>query len=503
MTGWIRALSDAPVYLGLMAFLGLYPVVTGLYWIVGAAVFSLHRERADPDFYELQEHPHVSVLVAAHNEETVIYQTVQCLLKLDWPSFDVTVVDDGSSDRTSELLVGLAEAGEIRLLTKRVNEGKAMALNDALPLLAGEIVLIVDADGRPQPDVLRWMVPHFVKVPRVAAVTGNPRVINTTTLLAKLQAIEFTATVSVLRRAQATWGRLTTFSGHLHSPAQERDRGRWPLQRKHGHRGHLAGLAASEHIRRCALRAARPVRDGGPGDARGLVETAHPLGARARAGPARERPHHASPPEAADVARLDRGPALNLLVASVLPRRRLLDTGSGDGRLRFHRQPDPELLGPLDRQRPRRADLDRPHTRRPLRQLRAPLRTMDPPVPARILDAQRRSRRPGNATRPAACALHGAHHLEAAALPREVINRPQSGQRSPGRTIGSPLRAQLPNLRPSGYEPISGVSWDVVGSVDLALLLRIRPTTDLPMSWDGVGRVCALFALLSDAFPVH
>lgn len=44
----------------------------------------------------------------------------------------------------------------------------------------------------------------FVKAPRVAAVTGNPAWVNTTTLLAKLQAIEFTATVSVLRRAQAT-----------------------------------------------------------------------------------------------------------------------------------------------------------------------------------------------------------------------------------------------------------------------------------------------------------
>jgi poly-beta-1,6-N-acetyl-D-glucosamine synthase len=80
-----------------------------------------------------------------------------------------------------------------------------MALNDAWPLARGEIVLIVDADGRPNRDVLRWMVPHFVKVPRVAAVTGNPRVVNTTTLLAKMQAIEFSATVSVLRRAQVTW----------------------------------------------------------------------------------------------------------------------------------------------------------------------------------------------------------------------------------------------------------------------------------------------------------
>ena len=213
MTAWISAIAGAPVYLGLMAFLGLYPVVTGLYWIVGAAIFAAHRERSDPDFYALEEHPHVSVLVAAHNEQSVIEETVDRLLELDWPSFDVTVVDDGSTDGTSELLTPLAESGRIRLLTKQVNEGKAMALNDALPLLAGEIVLIVDADGRPQPDVLRWMVPHFVKVPRVAAVTGNPRVVNTSTLLAKLQAIEFTATVSVLRRAQATWGRLMTFSG--------------------------------------------------------------------------------------------------------------------------------------------------------------------------------------------------------------------------------------------------------------------------------------------------
>jgi poly-beta-1,6-N-acetyl-D-glucosamine synthase len=213
MTGWVKALSEAPFYLGLMGFLGLYPVVSGLYWIVGAVLFSHNRERPDPDFYALDHHPHVSVLVAAHDEEAVIVETVERLLELDWPSFDVTVVDDGSADRTSELLIPYAQAGRIHLLTKELNEGKAMALNDALPLLAGEIVLIVDADGRPRPDVLRWMVPHFVKVPRVGAVTGNPRVVNTTTLLAKLQAIEFSATVSVLRRAQATWGRLMTFSG--------------------------------------------------------------------------------------------------------------------------------------------------------------------------------------------------------------------------------------------------------------------------------------------------
>jgi len=49
MTGWIRAIADAPVYLALMGFLGflgLYPVVTGLYWIAGAVIFSAHRASA-------------------------------------------------------------------------------------------------------------------------------------------------------------------------------------------------------------------------------------------------------------------------------------------------------------------------------------------------------------------------------------------------------------------------------------------------------------------------
>ena len=209
----IEQISEAPAYMWVMYFLGAYPVVTACYWIAASVVFYFHREVDDPAFYEIDEFPLVSILVPAHDEEEIIVETVEALLDLDYPELEVLVVDDGSTDATSRLLGPLADAGRIRLLTKLANEGKAMALNDALPLLRGEFVLICDADGRPRRDALRWMVPHFVRVPRMAAVTGNPRVVNTTTLLAKLQAIEFSATVSVLRRAQAVWGRIMTFSG--------------------------------------------------------------------------------------------------------------------------------------------------------------------------------------------------------------------------------------------------------------------------------------------------
>lgn len=211
LTEFVDGATSHPVYFVAMAFLGLWPLVSAVGWVVGATWFArerqLHPATAGGGF-----DPSISVVVAAHNEEAVIEGTVEKLLELDWPDFEIIVVNDGSTDATGRILRRMRADGSIRLLDKRVNEGKAKGLNDALELAHGEIALMVDADGRPNRDALQVMIPHF-RDPRVAAVTGNPRVANTTTLLAKLQAIEFSATVSVLRRAQALWGQLMTFSG--------------------------------------------------------------------------------------------------------------------------------------------------------------------------------------------------------------------------------------------------------------------------------------------------
>ncbi len=88
-----------------------------------------------------------------------------------------------------------------------------MAMNDAMPLLSGEIVIVVDADARIHRDAIRAIVPHFVRLPRVGAVTGNPRVANAHGVVTSLQALEFTSIVSILRRAQVVWGRVLTVSG--------------------------------------------------------------------------------------------------------------------------------------------------------------------------------------------------------------------------------------------------------------------------------------------------
>ena len=220
MRTFFEAMASRPLVTVLVTFLAIYPLI-GSSMAVAGAIVSAVRRRPDrwyvPVANALEEaqrrYPVVSIVIPAHNEESVLAGAVERALAIEWPELDIIVVDDGSTDGTREAVRPYVEAGRVRLLHKPINEGKSMAINDAAPLCRGELLLVLDGDGQPAPSVFEHMVPRFVAGPQVAAVTGNPRVLNTTTVLSRVQAIEFSATVGVQRRGDAIWGRLTTFSG--------------------------------------------------------------------------------------------------------------------------------------------------------------------------------------------------------------------------------------------------------------------------------------------------
>lgn len=211
------AFQHSAAYRGMLFFFGFYPVFSAIVWLTTSIVYFFRKEKMteekEADLYALPDPPPmVSVLIPAYCEEKVIGATIEGALRIDYPNFEVVVVDDGSTDATVAKITPYAESGRVRLVRKTVNEGKAMALNDALLCVNGEIVLAIDADAVVDPQILRNVVPHFSS-PRVAAVTGNPRVSNRDTLLGKIQVIEFTSIVGLLRRAQRVWGRIQTVSG--------------------------------------------------------------------------------------------------------------------------------------------------------------------------------------------------------------------------------------------------------------------------------------------------
>lgn len=207
----LAAIQHSGIYWVAIVYFAAYPMVTSIMWITTSLFFRNRWEKslAPP---ALANQPKVSVLIAAHNEERVIGNALAAATAIDYPDYEVVVVDDGSTDDTRGVVEPYVKRGQARLIVKLQNEGKAMALNDALPCLNGDIVLIMDADAEPEPGILRHMLPHFEHA-RVAAVTGNPRVKNVDTFLARLQLIEFSSIVSLLRRSQRIWGRIMTVSG--------------------------------------------------------------------------------------------------------------------------------------------------------------------------------------------------------------------------------------------------------------------------------------------------
>ena len=210
-----RAISDSVPYRGALIFYGASPITMACVWIVLSIAFARRRERrADnaPVASDAASTPFVSVVIPAFKEAETIGRTLEGLLAVDYPSYEVIVVNDGSPDQTADVVRRYLHTGIVRLLDKAVNEGKAMGLNDAVPLCRGEIVVVLDADIVVTPGVLKALVPHF-ESPRVGAVTGNPRVANRGSLLRNLQTLEFASIVSVQRRAQRIWGRVLTVSG--------------------------------------------------------------------------------------------------------------------------------------------------------------------------------------------------------------------------------------------------------------------------------------------------
>lgn len=203
--------------MALFIFIGAYVLLSSAAWITGGLVFLFDRERkCDDTFYDIprEELPSVSLIVPAFNEEEMVGQCLDELRELDYPDLEIIVAEDGSNDKTLRVVRSRLERDpRLRVVINEANEGKAMAMNDAIVVSHGEIIVIVDADTRLHPEALRYMVAHFVHSSAVGAVTGNPRPINRVNLLTELQVVEYASQISLMRRAQVVWGRIMTMSG--------------------------------------------------------------------------------------------------------------------------------------------------------------------------------------------------------------------------------------------------------------------------------------------------
>lgn len=113
--------------------------------------------------------PGLSVLIDTYNHEKYIEQAVVSAIEQDFPASDceIVVVDDGSTDRTPEIVRKFAP--RVRLLRKK-NGGQASAFNTAFPALRGELVAFLDGDDWWAREKISAVMTAFTQHPEASAV---------------------------------------------------------------------------------------------------------------------------------------------------------------------------------------------------------------------------------------------------------------------------------------------------------------------------------------------
>jgi cellulose synthase/poly-beta-1,6-N-acetylglucosamine synthase-like glycosyltransferase len=173
-------------------------LVSGRALIIGVLALIEKLRPAPLDHPEYQ--PRVTILIPAYNEESVIVDTVEAALASGYPRLEVLVVDDGSADRTAELVQdNFGNDRRVRLL-QQPNGGKPTALNHGLAEATGEIIVSIDADTIVDPEAVPRLVRHFAD-PKVAAVAGNVKVANRNKWITRWQALEYITSQNLEKRA--------------------------------------------------------------------------------------------------------------------------------------------------------------------------------------------------------------------------------------------------------------------------------------------------------------
>jgi biofilm PGA synthesis N-glycosyltransferase PgaC len=137
--------------------------------------------------------PLVSIVVAAYNEEKVILRTLMSLSQIIYKRYEIIVIDDGSKDKTSEIVKSYINESKLENITlvRQANGGKAVALNNGIKNFAkGSLIMTLDADSIIANDAVQNAVNYF-KDDKVAAVASNVRIIKSNTFLGIIQYIEY------------------------------------------------------------------------------------------------------------------------------------------------------------------------------------------------------------------------------------------------------------------------------------------------------------------------
>ncbi|HCD35424.1 glycosyltransferase [Chlorobium phaeovibrioides] len=145
--------------------------------------------------------PFVSIIIPSFNEQANIANCIESALALDYPAYEIIIVDDGSSDET----LAIASEYDVSVISMGGNRGKAEALNHGIEKAKGELIFFTDSDSSLDPMVLRHLVGGFTE-PSIGAVAGMVLPKHNSGYLLKMQMLEYLYGQCIIKVAQLKSG---------------------------------------------------------------------------------------------------------------------------------------------------------------------------------------------------------------------------------------------------------------------------------------------------------
>jgi len=137
------------------------------------ALASVQKAFSEVPFGNRIQWPSISVIVCTYNGSKSIKDTLESLTKLEYPNYEVIIVNDGSNDKTEEIAKEYCNKYGFSLITTE-NRGLSNARNTGLDSATGEIIAYLDDDACPDPNWLNYLALSFLKTNH--AGIGGPNI---------------------------------------------------------------------------------------------------------------------------------------------------------------------------------------------------------------------------------------------------------------------------------------------------------------------------------------
>jgi hyaluronan synthase len=193
----------------LIIYSTLMPVHALIVLVVGWVCFKNRATGKTPD--EL-----VSVIIPVYNQEKLIEKVVDAIFESSYKNLEVVAVNDGSKDKTGEVLDAAAKKNPRLKVIHKENGGKRTAVATGFYAAKGSVVVLIDSDSA----VDKYAIEEFMKVfsgnPRVGGVVGNGKVLNAgKNILTKCQDVWYDYSFNIHKTAESYFGTVLCLSGCL------------------------------------------------------------------------------------------------------------------------------------------------------------------------------------------------------------------------------------------------------------------------------------------------